>query len=187
MNNSGTSASEEKRKEKYAEKPNQKRAWRGPPARRSRPPPSLSPPVSPRAEGVIALSFLSLLPGFYSPPRFSPEGEKIPNPSPESTDPRPRRGPRRHRRRAPAAAGHRTTRCRPFRTRRRLRWCPGKGVRRAFCFLPPHVRDSCFSSFGRVTSCLYFTLRFTLILSLACVIITEFSPISYVGCLAFSL
>jgi hypothetical protein len=41
--------------------------------------------------------------------------KKNPNPSPESTDPRPRRGPRRQRRRAPAAAGHRTTRRRPSR------------------------------------------------------------------------
>ena len=43
---------------------------------------SLSPPVSPRAEGVIALSFLSLLPGFYSIPLLASlrKGKKIPIP-----------------------------------------------------------------------------------------------------------
>jgi hypothetical protein len=174
MNNSGTSEGRVKkgprmRETGAADKAPRPRAWIGPSARRSRPP--LLSPVSPRAEGVIAFAFLFLLDS-YSPlslPSSLLSRKKIPIPlrnlpilgrawalgaTAVAPPPRPATGPLAVALPDPAP---------PL--------VPRYGVRRAFCFLPPHVRDSCFSSFGRLISCLDFALRFVTILSWACVII----------------
>jgi len=132
------------------------RAWLGACARRSRAV-SLCLPVSPRVEGVIALAFLSLIsiPLTQSlPPSSLLSGRALRNLPILS--------------RAGALGA---TRRRPFPTRRR-RWFPGKGfvLLRYSCFSIIYLFIYLFSSFGRVISCLDFTMP---ILSFACVIITQ--------------